>query len=93
MYGVFCTQVMKGYAMSNIRKKSPLELTDLILKHIPSASAETIAGVISEWGDFFDDQRFAANGAVDFESAGPNGQPQSRSLDSEFSPSVKQLDS
>jgi hypothetical protein len=93
MNGVFCTQVMKGYAMSNIRKKSPLELTDLILKHIPNASAETIAVVVSEWGDFFDDQRFAANGSVDFESAGPNDQPQSRSLNGEFMQSLKQLDS
>jgi hypothetical protein len=54
------------------KKKSPLEVADLMLLHNPDASMETIAHVISEWGDLSDDHRFGD--AVDMETAKPNGQ-------------------
>ncbi len=41
------------------RRKSTDELVDLILKHDPNVSMERIADIISEWGDLFDDHRFA----------------------------------
>jgi hypothetical protein len=87
-------QFLKGHAMSNVcKKKSPLEIADLILKHSPGASMETIANVISEWGGLFDDHRYGEGESIDFESAAPNGHSQSRSLNSGFPKSVKQLDS
>jgi hypothetical protein len=55
------------------RKENPLELADVILKHKPGASVEMISEVISEWGDLFDDQKFAAPASIDVESAAPKG--------------------
>lgn len=52
-------------------KKNPLELADVILKHKPDASVEMISEVLSEWGDLFDDQKFAAAEANNAESAAP----------------------
>jgi hypothetical protein len=50
---------MKGDVMSiESKKKSPLELANLVLKHKPGASIGMTAKVISEWGDLFDDHRF-----------------------------------
>jgi hypothetical protein len=70
---------MKGHAMSRVcKKKSPLEIADLMLLHNPGASMESIANVISEWGDLSDDHRFGE--AVDLEIAKPNGQSPSGSL-------------
>jgi hypothetical protein len=55
---------MKGYAMSKDNKrKSPLELADLILEYNPGASMEMISNVISEWGGLFDDRRTGAQDA------------------------------
>jgi hypothetical protein len=63
--------------MSNIRrKKGPHELADLVLKHNPGASIEMIANVITEWGDFSDDQRFGDHEPIEFESPAPNDQGQ-----------------
>jgi poly(3-hydroxybutyrate) depolymerase len=64
--------------MSNVQsKKTPLELADLILELNPSASMAQIADVISEWGDLFDDHKFAVHGPTDVERATPNRQPSS----------------
>jgi hypothetical protein len=72
---------MKGHAMSKLgKKKSPLEIADLMLLHNPGASMETIANVISEWGDLSDDRRFDEGESVDIETAEPNGQSHSGSL-------------
>jgi hypothetical protein len=35
------------------RKKGPLEIAELILKHDPDASMDMIANVLSEWGHFW----------------------------------------
>lgn len=56
------------------RKKSPLELAELILKHNPDASMAMIADVISEWGDIFDDRQLEAQESVDFEDTAPSRQ-------------------
>jgi hypothetical protein len=74
------------------RKKSPLELAELILKHNPSASIAMMTELISEWGDVFYDRRFGAQESIDFESAAPSRQPQRHSLNVMFAQSVKQLD-
>jgi hypothetical protein len=74
------------------RKKSPLELAELILKHSPGASMAMIAEVISEWGDVFDDRRMGAQESIDFDSAAPSRQPQRGSLNIKLAQSVKQLD-
>jgi hypothetical protein len=56
------------------KKKAPLELANIVLKHDPDASAEQIATVISEWGNLFDDQKFQTN-----ESVGVKGDAKSES--------------
>jgi hypothetical protein len=70
-----CKKVMNGHAMHKIsKKKSPIELADLILKHNPSAYMERIAGVICEWGDVFDDHQHGRRESVDIERSSPYGQ-------------------
>jgi hypothetical protein len=89
-----CKPVLKGHAMSSIhKKKSPLELADLILQHNPGASMETITNVISEWGGLFDDHRFRARDSIDMKSAGPTGQANSNRSNGAFTQSSKRLDS
>jgi hypothetical protein len=74
-------QVMKGHVMSSIqRKKSPYELADLILKHDPGASWETISNVISEWGGLLDNDLPKDGKAMAAEHALPGRQQQSRNL-------------
>jgi hypothetical protein len=76
MVDVLCKQVMKGHAMSKVSKrKSPLEIADLILMHNAGASMEMIGNVISEWGDSPDDHPYGDDQSVDFETAAPDGQP------------------
>lgn len=54
---------MKGHTVFiHRKKKSPLELADLILQHNPDASMEMIANVISDWGGLFDDRRMGSGG-------------------------------
>jgi hypothetical protein len=59
------------------KKKDPLELADLVLKHDPGASAEQIAAVISEWENLFDDQKFVFNESIGVEGA-TKGEPKPR---------------
>jgi hypothetical protein len=54
-----------------IRNEISFELADVILKHQPDASVEMISEVISEWGDLFDDHKFAARVSKYVESAAP----------------------
>ena len=61
--------------MSSVRKrKSPYELTALILEHNPDASIEMIAGVISEWGGLLDDEIPSERRSTDMEYNAPTGQ-------------------
>jgi hypothetical protein len=62
------------------KKKSPLEIADLMLLQNPDASMETIKNVISEWGDLSNDHRFVDRESVDIEAAAPNGQLKSANL-------------
>jgi hypothetical protein len=66
------------------KKKSPLELADLILQHNPGASIDMIADIISEWGDLLDDRRFGAHTSIDIVRVGSNRQPQMRSMNIKF---------
>jgi poly(3-hydroxybutyrate) depolymerase len=64
--------------MSNVQsKKTPLELADLVLEFNPGASMAQIADVISEWGDLFDDHKFAVHQPTEVGRAAPNRQPPS----------------
>jgi hypothetical protein len=58
------------------KKEGPLQLADLILKSNPDASIEMMTDIISDWGDLFDDQRFAASGPNDIQGAASNGEQQ-----------------
>ena len=75
------------------RKKSPLELVDLILKHNPAASLESISEVISEWGGLFDDQGYDAPDTIDVDCVLTHEQPQSGRLKSEVRQTIKRLNS
>jgi hypothetical protein len=93
MGDVLCKQVKKGHVMHKIsRKRSPLELADLILMHNAGASMEMIANVISEWGGLFDEHRYGNGESIDIERPLPHGEPQSGSLNSEFTQPLKRLD-
>lgn len=62
--------------MSNAcKKKSPLELAELILEHNPGASFAMIANVISEWGDLLDDQKYETHESNGFDSVVPHALP------------------
>jgi hypothetical protein len=72
---------MKGHAMSKVSKrKSPLEIADLMLLQNPDASMETIKNVISEWGDLSNDHQFGHRESVEIEAAAPNSQLKSANL-------------
>jgi hypothetical protein len=82
---VLCKQFLKGHTMhKSSRKKSPLELADLILKHNPGASMEMIENVISEWGGLFDDHRHDVADTNAIEGVIPIGQPKPDRFNSEF---------
>jgi hypothetical protein len=72
------SKFVKGHAMHKPSRKDPLELTELILKNHPYASTEQIAGIISDWGNLFDDQRFSFDESVFIESVASKGGPFSR---------------
>jgi hypothetical protein len=77
----FARKNLKGYIMPKTNgKTSPHELVDLILKHNPHTSVETIADIISNWGDLFDDHQIGARESIDIETTAPNRQSQSGSL-------------
>jgi len=61
------------------KRESQQELVDVILKHKPGASVEMISEVISEWGDLFDDRKFAAHEVVLMEAAAPKAKKSSPS--------------
>jgi hypothetical protein len=72
---------VKDHAMTSIRtRKGPHDLADLIHKHDPNASLETIANIVSEWGAFSDDHRLDAQESVDIETAKQDDQRQSGNL-------------
>ena len=52
---------------------SSIELAELILEYNRDASMEMIAGVVSEWGDLFDDRQMAAQSARKMDCVAPNG--------------------
>lgn len=67
--------------MSDVsKKKSPLEIAELMLLHNPGASLQGIANVISEWGDLSDDHRFDNRRTVAIETAAPAVKLKSGSL-------------
>jgi hypothetical protein len=79
-----CPQVVKDHAMSKVpKRKGPHELADLILKHDPNASLETIANIISDWGDLSDDQKFGGHVSTDIEAATANGRRRSGNMNIE----------
>jgi hypothetical protein len=84
MVDVARKQILKDHIMPKTNgKKSPHELVDLLRKHNPHASIETIADIISDWGDLSDDRRFDAQESIDIETATPNGQRQSGNMNIE----------
>lgn len=69
--------MIKEYVVGNTQRKKPVELANLILQNDPGASMDQIAGVISEWGDLFDDEKMAGHEPVDADIATPKRQPPS----------------
>jgi hypothetical protein len=87
---VICKQILKGHVMEKMgKRKSPIELADLILKHNPGASMDKIADIISEWGDLSDDVRLDAHKSTGMECSEKNRQPQMQSMYIKFTQPIR----